>query len=73
MSTTIIESGWITNEQGEKFAPKTLASKVITNDGTSIDQRILPTPTVNDNGKFLQVINGMWTAVEIPLAKGESF
>lgn len=33
----------------------------------------LPTTTKEDNGKFLRVVDGVWTAVEIPNANGGSF
>ena len=33
----------------------------------------VPTVTTSDNGKFLRVVNGAWTAVEIANANGGSF
>ena len=33
----------------------------------------IPTPLTSDNGKFLQVVNGAWAAVEIANANGGSF
>ena len=33
----------------------------------------VPTVTASDNGKFLQVVNGAWAAVEIANANGGSF
>ena len=33
----------------------------------------LPPVTTEDNGKILQVVNGIWTVVTIPLANGEEF
>ena len=33
----------------------------------------VPTVTASDNGKFLRVVNGAWTAVAIPDANGGSF
>ena len=33
----------------------------------------LPTVTASDNGKFLRVVSGAWTAVEIANANGGSF
>ena len=35
--------------------------------------REVPAVTTTDNGKFLQVVNGAWAAVEIPNANGGSF
>ena len=68
-----VKTGWIKNEDGEKFAPKTLASQVMTSDGESIDGRILPKATAEDNDKFLKVVNGAWAAVDMPPAEGGSF
>lgn len=39
MSTTI-KTGWLTNHNGEKFAPKTLISQVQTSDGTLLEDKI---------------------------------
>lgn len=39
MSTTF-KTGWLLNENGEKFAPKTLLSQVSTNDGILLEQKI---------------------------------
>ena len=33
----------------------------------------VPTVTASDNGKFLRVVNGVWTAAEITNASGVSF
>ena len=33
----------------------------------------VPTVTASDNGKFLRVVNGVWTAAEIANANGGSF
>ena len=33
----------------------------------------LPVVTASDNGKFLRVVNGTWSAVEIADANGGSF
>ena len=68
-----VQTGWIKNEDGEKFAPKTLASQVMTSNGESIDTKILPTVTDEDNDKFLVVQEGKWTTVSIPLARGVRF
>ena len=35
MST--VNTGWLKDNNGEKFAPKTLSSQVINNDGVSMD------------------------------------
>ena len=34
------KTGWLLNENGEKFAPRTLMSQVSTNDGTLLEQKI---------------------------------
>lgn len=36
-------------------------------------ENLLPTVSSDDNGKFLQVVDGVWTANLIPNAEGESF
>ena len=41
--------------------------------GDYIHQKELPSVTTADNGKFLQVVNGAWAAVEIANANGGSF
>lgn len=33
----------------------------------------LPAVTTSDNGKFLQVVNGAWSAVSIPSGEGVNF
>ena len=33
----------------------------------------LPAVTTSDNGKFLQVVNGVWSAVSIPSGEGVNF
>ena len=33
----------------------------------------LPAVTSVDNGKFLRVVNGSWTAVAVPSAEGSNF
>ena len=37
---TTINTGWLKNNDGEKFAPKTLASQVLTKDGVSIEKKV---------------------------------
>lgn len=37
------------------------------------DEKFLPDVTASDNGKFLRVSNGAWTAVTITNANGGSF
>lgn len=37
---TTINTGWLKNNKGEKFAPKTLASQVVTQDGKPFDKSI---------------------------------
>ena len=39
MSTTI-KAGWLKDKQGNKFAPKTLSSQVITTEGLSLEDKI---------------------------------
>ena len=39
----------------------------------TVTVREVPTVTTADNGKFLRVVNGVWTAVEIANANGGSF
>ena len=39
MSTTVNE-GWIKDNNGEKFAPKTLSSQIVTNEGTLFAEEI---------------------------------
>ena len=38
--STNINTGWLKNVDGEKFAPKTLMSQVVTNDGIQLDDKI---------------------------------
>ena len=40
MSTTV-KAGWLKDSQGNKFAPKTLSSQVITNDGLILEEKIV--------------------------------
>lgn len=70
---TAVKTGWLKDKNKEKFAPKTIASQVIKNDGTPIDNNLLPDVTAEDNDKFLKVVNGEWTAVAIPPAEGVSY
>ena len=49
MATTV-NVGWLNDENGDKFAPKTLSSQVINNDGTSL-QNTLNTMTSNIENK----------------------
>lgn len=39
MSTTV-KAGWLKDSQGNKFAPKTMSSQVITNDGVVLEEKI---------------------------------
>ena len=38
--STIIKTGWLKDNNGEKFAPKTLLSQVQTNDGTLLEDKL---------------------------------
>ena len=40
MSTTV-KTGWLKDKNGEKFAPKTLSSQVVTNDGTILEDKLI--------------------------------
>lgn len=33
----------------------------------------VPQVTADDNGKFLRVVDGVWAAVNIPVAEGDEF
>ena len=50
-------------------ASKKYTDKKISSDGGSG----LPSVGTADNGKFLQVVNGVWTATEIPSAENSEF
>ena len=39
MSTTV-KAGWLKDSQGNKFAPKTLSSQVVTNDGQTLEDKL---------------------------------
>lgn len=39
MATTV-KTGWLNDNNGDKFAPKTLSSQVITNDGIILEDKI---------------------------------
>ena len=41
--------------------------------GDYIHQKELPNVTTTDNGKFLRVVNGTWTAATVDNASGVSF
>ena len=38
--STIVNTGWLKDNNGEKFAPKTLSSQVVTSDGTILESKI---------------------------------
>lgn len=40
---------------------------------TEWSKKELPAVTASDNGKFLRVVNGAWSAETIPSANGGSF
>lgn len=42
-------------------------------DGKVANFGMLPTPSASDNGKFIRVVDGAWTAVTVPNASGNSF
>ena len=62
-------------KNGQNFAMVD-AADVEMPDGTRLSENLvgsdLPSVTTNDNGKLLQVVDGVWVAVEIPFAEGES-
>ena len=37
---TPIKTGWLNDQNGDKFAPKTLVSQVQTNDGTLLEEKL---------------------------------
>lgn len=39
MSTTV-KTGWLNDKNGDKFAPKTLLSQIMTSDGTTLESKI---------------------------------
>lgn len=41
--------------------------------GVGSGSSTLPAVTTSDNGKFLQVVNGAWSAVSIPSGEGVNF
>ena len=45
----------------------------VSDTGTVSVKTELPTVTTSDNGKFLQVVNGTWMAVEYAAAEGVGF
>jgi len=72
MSSTV-NAGWLKDNNGDKFAPKTIASQVVTNDGISIETVIndkaplshgnhVPTTETANNAKFLRNDN-TWQTV----------
>ena len=36
----VIKTGWLHNDDGDKFAPRTLSSQIVTSDGISIENKI---------------------------------
>ena len=64
MSTTTVNTGWIKDDNGEKFAPMTLSSQVITGDGISIDAAINGLNTNNDDKEFKEILIHTITADE---------
>lgn len=55
MSTTI-KTGWLKNNNGEKFAPKTLSSQVMTSDGIVLEDKIT-TELDNLENNFSEQLN----------------
>ena len=40
---------------------------------TRAEKNFLPTVTTDDNGKFLRVVEGIWSASEVPCAENTKF
>lgn len=55
---TTVKTGWLKDKNGDKFAPKTLASQVQTSDGTLIEDKIQA-----DKEDILSLISALSTAV----------
>ena len=80
--TTINISGILKGENNKIVSATPGVDYVVPGDSTvtSVNGRTgavtvheVPTVTASDNGKFLQVLNGTWAAVEIANANGGSF
>lgn len=64
-------------KSGDFFYPLTTSDQVILKDGSRLnavlDGAMVPTPTSNDNGKFLRVVSGSPAWVGISNAEEMSF
>lgn len=58
----------ITLAASKKYTDEKISSGGNTGGGSG-----LPSVGTADNGKFLQVVNGVWTATEIPSAENSEF
>lgn len=52
--STPVKTGWLTDKNGDKFAPKTLVSQVQTSDGISLEDKL------SERGTAVQIIT--WEA-----------
>ena len=55
MSTTI-NTGWLKDSQGNKFAPKTILSQVVNNDGVSLQATLDAMAEKTNNRTQVQII-----------------
>lgn len=55
MSTTV-NIGWLKDNNGEKFAPKTLSSQVITVDGVTLESKINEKIENLENKSSIQIV-----------------
>lgn len=71
----------IKDRDGDYIYPLTTVDQVIMPDGSRLNNlldgssagTLVPTPTSNDNGKFLRVVNDSPTWVDIPNAEEAAF
>ena len=80
--TTINISGILKGENNKIVSATPGVDYVVPGDSTvtsvngktgAVTVHEVPAVTASDNGKFLQVVNGTWAAVEIANANGGSF
>lgn len=65
-------TAWAVAEAGTDYLTEAPVTSVNGKTG-AVTVREVPSVTALDNGKFLRVVNGAWTAVEIANANGGSF